>query len=472
LETNEVIAKEASRMKGTAATKRRTKAVISGLSALGMLAMLLMGALSAQAATPPEPTYASANVNGNYSEWDLNNDFFADMYRAADPNKKVESKLYLRYDCQTQTLYVLVLAVGGVTVLPEADNAFVKLGNATKLVDGNSGDDGVPPDFAWVMSNNDYIGFEASAYLAPGNYNNLNVHVQVEDGGSQTSAVADRAILLDIVCTGGEPAIRVSKTALDDNVDPPVTLHYQYQLTNPSNVSLSDVTVTDDTCSPVEYVSGDNSPNNDKLDPGETWLYTCEFLFEGPGEPGVCVVNEVTAEGTSDSQVVEDTHVAVVHCSAPPEGGIQILKTVDLEHVCPDRYLLYRYEVTNLGETPLSNVTVTDDTCSAIEGPSGDSNHNGRLDPPETWIYTCRYDVTGGEPNPLENRAMAIGQILEDGQVIETFTDGHPAIAQLVPCPKAVTEFVPEPGTALLLATGLAGVAGYARLRWRRRPRV
>jgi hypothetical protein len=447
--------------------KKAQQPALAATAALTLLLALTISALPVYSAIPPQPTYGSATVDGDYAEWDLVNDFFAYMYRAGDPLKPVESRLYLRYDCQTQTLYALVLAEQGVPVLNQPDDAFIKLGNTTKLVDGNYGDDGTPPDFAWVQSNSDYIGFEASAPLASGSYTNLNVHVQVfDDDESQTSAVSDRAILLDILCTA-QPDICVEKTALDDNVDEGYTLHYQYQVCNPGQVPLSNVDVTDDTCENVQYVSGDDSPPNGLLDPGETWLYTCEFVFEGPSLPGVCVVNEVTAEGQYNGQTVDDTHVAVVHCSLPPEGGIQVLKTVDLEHVCPGQTLIYRYEVIALGDVSLANVTVNDDRCSPLQGPDGDSNLDGRLDPTETWVYVCRYTVTGGEPNPLENRVIASGDVLDDGQVIDTFTDRHPAIVQIVPCVQV--EFVPEPTSALLMAGGLAGIAGYARLRRRRR---
>ena len=453
-------------MRTTASSRSAQSCRKAAMAVLTLLLVLVIGALPVFGATPPEPTYASANVDGNEAEWDQRNDFFADMYRAGDPNKQVESKLYLRYDCQTQTLYALVLVEQGVTVLPQPDDAFIKLGNATKLVDGNYGDDGTPPDFAWITQNSTYFGFEASTPLAPGNYTNLNVHVQVSDEGSQTSAVADRAILLDILCTP-EADIRVEKSVLEDNITPPATLHYQYQVTNPGQVPLSNITVVDDKCANVQYVSGDNNPADGKLDPGETWLYTCDYLYPGPGQPGICVVNTVVASGGYDGKTVNDDHVGVVHCAVPPEGGIQIMKMVNLEHACPGQTLIYRYEVTAVGESPLANVTVTDNTCSPVQGPSGDVNLDSLLDPSEVWIYTCRYTVTGGEPNPLENRAIANGWIVEGAQV----QDGHPAIVEIIPCPLAIQEFVPEPGAAMLMASGLAGLAGYATLKLRRKSR-
>ena len=75
-----------------------------------------------------------------------------------------------------------------------------------KKVDGGSGDDGTPPDFAWIgqYSEDDYVyaeGWEASAVIAPGSYLEFNCHTQVfDDGEPQTSAVANRAIALEIDC--------------------------------------------------------------------------------------------------------------------------------------------------------------------------------------------------------------------------------------------------------------------------------
>jgi len=171
--------------------------------------LLLVPATMAFAASPPQPTYDTAIVDGDYSEWDLANDFFADMYRAANTNKKVESKLYLRYDCSTETMYALVLSVNDIPVLVEATNAFVKI-DGSKVVDGNDA------SFAWVGQgfdgdNNHARGFEASFPLASQTDYSLNVHVNVyDDGASQTSAVADRDIDLTIYCPPDPTAVELA----------------------------------------------------------------------------------------------------------------------------------------------------------------------------------------------------------------------------------------------------------------------
>ena len=201
---------------GKSKTRQSILLVAALIALIGSMSAALFVLTKAEAA-PPNPSLGSATVDGSSAEWNLATDFFANMYRAADPTKELESKLYLRYQCSTNTLFVLVLAESGIPILAEADNTFVKLGNSTTLVNGNSGDNGTPPDFAWIgLSAGQATGFEASAVLAEGVYDDLNVHVNVfDDGKSQTSAVIDRAIDLTIDCPDPAPQLTVIKQVQD-----------------------------------------------------------------------------------------------------------------------------------------------------------------------------------------------------------------------------------------------------------------
>jgi hypothetical protein len=52
---------------------------------------------------------------------------------------------------------------------------------------------------------------------------------------------------------------------------------YTYEVTNSNpDAALHDVTVSDDKCSPVTYVSGDTNTDS-KLQSGETWIFTCSM---------------------------------------------------------------------------------------------------------------------------------------------------------------------------------------------------
>jgi hypothetical protein len=161
-----------------------------------IIAFLLgMTAVMPASATPPQPTYGTANVDGNSGEWDLVNDFFSLMYRAGNSHKPVESRAYLRYDCATGVMYVLVLmepnSIGYID--PLAQTAWVAI-NAqnNKVVTENSGDDGIAPDFQWIGQGYDgdpqhVRGYEASFSIAQGSYTII-FHVDVYDVTGQTSA--------------------------------------------------------------------------------------------------------------------------------------------------------------------------------------------------------------------------------------------------------------------------------------------
>jgi uncharacterized repeat protein (TIGR01451 family) len=211
-------------------------------------------------ATPPEPSSGWANVDGNPTEWDTTNDFFSNMIRAGGNGgqTKVESKLSLRYNCGAQVMYALVLAEPGITIPADRpDDNFVKIGGI-KMVDGSTGDDGTAPDFAYVgVSSGQAAGWEASFPLPPGSYT-INVHAQVEDGGSQTSAVPDRAIDLVVECgeeSQPEP-LQVTKTANTTyarRFDWTVTKQAApASITTPANTATFSYTVTVTKSAPID----------------------------------------------------------------------------------------------------------------------------------------------------------------------------------------------------------------------------
>jgi hypothetical protein len=75
------------------------------------------------------------------------------------------------------------------------------------------------------------------------------------------------------------------------------------------------------------------------------------------------------------------------------EAGIDVVKTVKgltpPYEIFTGEEVTYIYTVTNTGELALNTVNISDDKCSPITGPSGDTNTNGKLDIDETWVYEC-----------------------------------------------------------------------------------
>ncbi len=152
---------------------------VFGWAAACSLALLLMCSMLAAPALggPPHPRYGTRVVDGDPTDWDPALDFYDYMFRSGDPDFPVESYLYLRYDCLTNTVYVLVTTVPDVYIRAyEPKFHWVAIDdNSNKVVDGNSGNDDTPPDFAWVgfvptPEGGIATGWEASFTLESGTY--------------------------------------------------------------------------------------------------------------------------------------------------------------------------------------------------------------------------------------------------------------------------------------------------------------
>lgn len=177
--------------------RRSATVMVTVVAAFALLLSLLVSVTTVSAVAPNVATGSGITVDGDAGEWEAG-DFFADMYRAGDATKEVESTLSLRYDCDAGILYVLVETAPGVDLVASDGDNFVKFGMDDKRVDGSDAPaDGVQPDFEYLAGDS---GWEASFSIAPGTYDDLNVHAQVEDGGEQTSAVEGRAISMTIAC--------------------------------------------------------------------------------------------------------------------------------------------------------------------------------------------------------------------------------------------------------------------------------
>ena len=85
---------------------------------------------------------------------------------------------------------------------------------------------------------------------------------------------------------------------------------YTYKVTNPGMVALSNVRVTDDKVSPVNYVSGDVNADN-LLQPNETWIYTGTMNLKAT------TTNTATAKGSANGMTATDIAFATVVVTPP-----------------------------------------------------------------------------------------------------------------------------------------------------------
>lgn len=211
---------------------RRSRLSKRSATSIAAGTVLLSALIAPAAALAASPSEGSATVDGATGDWSFGADFFANMTPGGS-GSNVLAKLYLRYDCDAEVLYALVLAEDGQKILQEdptgdagdLTESYLQIDGSGKAVHGGSGNNGTPPDFAFVDPDGDVAdGFEASASLEPGSHT-LRAHALVADDSQEDGYVAidtaGRTVDLDIECADVEPTEEPNPTEQPNPTDEP-----------------------------------------------------------------------------------------------------------------------------------------------------------------------------------------------------------------------------------------------------------
>lgn len=188
----------------------------------------------------------------------------------------------------------------------------------------------------------------------------------------------------------------------------PGNVTYGYAVKNfLKEVSLTNIRVTDDHCSPVQFTTGDDNGNSE-LDHSETWRYSCTTRISTTTESistAVGIANNITA--------IHNAHATVIVGSDNPAPLVSIVNITKVAYPlslpAAGGFITFTYKVSNPGVVPLNRVTVSDDKCGAMSGKIGDTNGNNFLDTTEVWIYTCTTDLRRTTTNTAIVTAFANG---------------------------------------------------------------
>lgn len=190
--------------------KRRFILSMAIMSAVGMANGVAYAAVKATPSVPLNWTPGTAVVDGDISEWNLSTDVATRMCEAGSINadgtcngKEQLSTLYARYNCNTNTMYVLVLKQPGYTTDESA--SWVKIYDLSQSpqVQGPAN----ASNFHDVTIGGVVQGYEASFTLAAGTYNSAEIHLEIDGGRTSSTGKIDytRSITVPETCTVPTP---------------------------------------------------------------------------------------------------------------------------------------------------------------------------------------------------------------------------------------------------------------------------
>lgn len=225
-----------------------------------------------------------------------------------------------------------------------------------------------------------------------------------------------------------QPSTSLSASASAATIHSGDSVTLTFSELNDGNENLLNPTVTTDSASCNSTMTSSDPNNNGKLDIGETWTFTCTVTPAGD--------LTVVAIGSAVGELSGDTVTYPADPEERAEVSINVINPSTTLSKTAKVDITYTYRETNTGDDPLSAVSVSDDKCSPVSFSSGDANSNGKLDPGETWIFTCTTSSTDGADYDVTNTGTGHGTD-SLGAAVPTAGETDKVRVRVDHCPKA-----------------------------------
>ncbi|GAB3752765.1 hypothetical protein GCM10027591_00800 [Zhihengliuella somnathii] len=207
------------------------------------------------------------------------------------------------------------------------------------------------------------------------------------------------------VPVASDPAISLVKTGdLADGETGAAgdTIEYSFTATNTGNVTLTDVTISDELEGLSEVVYGDWPGTVGVLAPGEKVTASATYVVTQSDVNAGEVVNTASTVGTPPTgEGVRDTDDEIV--PLPQEARIDVVKTGGLEAGATGQAgdtVDYEFTVTNMGTVTLTDVALSDELEGLSEIVFGDwPAEAGTLEPGEQVTAAATYVLTQADVN-------------------------------------------------------------------------
>ena len=342
----------------------------------------------------------------------------------------------------------------------------------TTLADGqNSGAPVKVTPGDYRVQEDSLIGWKLQSIQCSGDEGQGNASGADPDQNNPRTALFDVQAGEDIVCTFNNKKFDASPIVVkvgDDIAYHGDTISFNYTVTNVGNTYITNVQLSDDKCPNVQGPAKTEGPNDsgaERLDPGDSWVYTCTMNVpdhsDGEANP---LTNVATVTGVDEfERPVEDTDS---HQTKILHQAIAVDKAGPLRATAGD-LVPYTLTVTNPGDTafPAANVTVTDPQCTGVPALQTKNRDTGldpspeTLDPGDSWVYGCSVQTAPGQQR-VENIATVNGRD-ENGRTTEDSDTEVTPLAERVVEGERI-----EPGTARIAGrSGCVARAFYVTVR-------